>query len=172
LAEAVYRERQETIAAHWGVPIETVSGWHQALHPATPKRVDANTTTYSLADIWAIPSRRQFSLLDLVYWTFWMAVLSALVRLTYDHTLISDKWHIATTSLAASVTLAAAWGYAKKVRSEAGLVFRIGVIFALGLIGLLLIYKLSDANFSGLELMALALGNAAVFLVGFKIGSR
>src|SRR5262245_13587927 len=139
LAEAMRVERQEAIATHWGVPIETVASWHQALHPATVKGSGAETLAFSLTDLWTSPAQRQFSLLDLIYWMFWMAVLSALLRLMYGHTQISDKWHVATTCLAASVTLAAAWGYANKMGYTAGKVFRIGVILASGLIGLLLL---------------------------------
>jgi hypothetical protein len=172
LAEAVHLERQEAIAAHWGVPVETVAGWQRALHPATFQRSEAEVPAFSFADLWTTPNQRQFSLLDMIFWMFWIAVLSALLRLMYGHTQISDKWHIATTCLAASVTLAAAWGYANKIRSEAGVAFRIGFVVAAGFVGLLLLFRLSDAGFSGLELVALALGNVATSLAGLKIGSR
>jgi hypothetical protein len=172
LAEAVRLERQEVIAAHWGVPVETVAGWQRALHPATFQRSEAEVPAFSFADLWTTRAQRQFSLLDLIYWMFWMAVLSALLRLRYGHTEISDKWHIATTCLAASVTLAAAWGYGRKIRSETGAAFRIGVVVAAGLVGLLLLCRLPDAEFTGFEHAALALGTVATSLAGLKIGSR
>jgi hypothetical protein len=173
LAEAVRCERREAIAANWGVPVETVTRWQRALQPAPPlKPTQSKPMSDSFATWWNSPSQRQFSLLDLVFWVFWMAVLSALLRLIYDHTLISDKWHAATTCLAASIALAAAWGFASRIRPPAGQSLRFAVLGASALIASLLVLTLSQMQFSGIEAMALAVGTAALFLIGLKIGSR
>jgi len=172
LAKAVSCESQEAIAAEWGVPVKTVAGWRQTLHPRTEDLSAPEPAASSLADWWAVPSPRNFSLLDLMLWMFWVAVLSALLRLMFGHTQISDKWHIVTTCLVASLTLSAAWGYGKKIRSEAGQVFRAAVFLATLVISVLLLIRLFDASLPGLELIAIGLGIAAIYPVGFYIGSR
>jgi hypothetical protein len=176
LAQAVSCETPEAIAAEWGVPVKTVVDWQRALHPGAVDRFkpepSASTDSFSLADWWAVPSPHQYSLLDLMFWMFWVAVLSALLRLMYGHTQISDKWHVATTCCVASLSLAAAWGYGKKIPAEAGQVFRAVVIFASLVVGLLLVFRIVDVSFTALELIAIVLGVAAVYPVGLYIGSR
>jgi hypothetical protein len=173
LAQAVRFETREAIAAHWGVPIETVTRWQRVLQSTPPlKPAESEPMSDSFAAWWTSPSQRQFSLLDLIFWIFWTAVLSALLRLIYDHTLISDKWHAATTCLAASITLAAAWGFASRIRPPAGQSLRFAVVGASALIALLLVLTLSQMQFSGIEAMALAVGTAVVLFIGLKIGSR
>jgi len=175
LAEALNCEAPSAIAAEWGIPIETVAEWRQKLHPQTifPATPPAEVT---LADWLALPAPHQYSLLDLMYWMFWMAVLSALLRLMYGHTQISDKWHVVTTCLVASLALAAAWGFGSKVPSPAGEYFRAGVLVAILGVGMLLVFRVTDQmaeqKFSILELSAVVLGTAAICPVGLYIGSR
>ena len=107
-----------------------------------------------------------------MFWTFWGAVLSALLRLQYGHTQISDKWHVVTTCLAASLALAAVWGYGKKIRSDAAPWYRVAVILIALFISSLLVNRMFDVKFSPSELIATALGIAATFPLGLRIGSR
>lgn len=153
------------------VPDDAVSR-ADALYPVALGHSKTEPNSFSFADGWTVPSERQFSLLDLMYWMFWLAVLSALLRLMYGHTRISDKWHAVTTCMAASITLAAAWGYSEKIPKLWRCAFRTAVTFAAGLIGLLLCIRLSLTSFSGLELATMSLANAVILLVGYKIGTR
>jgi hypothetical protein len=115
------------------------------------------------------PTLHQFSLLDLVFWTFWIAVLSSVVRLKYDDSFGSDKWQLVTICLAASISLAAVWGHAAKSPKSIRYAARFGVIFAGGLIGLLLWDGMSTTGFTGLELAAMVMASFVIVVVGYKI---
>jgi hypothetical protein len=115
---------------------------------------------------------RQFSLLDLVFWTLWIAVLAAIVRLRRSDDVTTDRAYIATMALAACIALGALCGYSRKLSLSSAVFLRIAIATLALFIGSLLSVQISLAGMSHYELALLALGGVVVLAVGFKIASR
>jgi peptidoglycan/LPS O-acetylase OafA/YrhL len=115
---------------------------------------------------------RQFSLLDLVFWTLWIAVLAAIVRLRRSDDGTTDRAYIATMALATCIALGALWGYSRKLSLSSAVLLRIAIVMLAFFIGSLLSVQISLAAMSHYELAALALCGVIVLVVGFKIASR
>jgi len=143
------------LAGGYDVPIR---GW-----PSSMQRPD-----HSMAG----QPNRQFSLLDLVFWTLWIAVLAAILRLRRSDDGTTDRAYIATMALAACIAMGALWGYSLKLRLSSAVLLRMAIVMMAFFIGSLLSVPISLAAMSHYELAALALGGVVMLVVGFRIASR
>src|SRR5689334_4450614 len=85
----------------------------------------------------------QFSLLDIVFWTLWIGVLAALVRLRRPDDGTTDRAYIATMALAACIALGALWGYSFKLRLWSAILLRMAIVILSLFIGSLLSVPIS-----------------------------